>query len=332
MPIAPRWKTPPSRGAGWGVGLLLACAMLWGTSGTALAQACSMNNSLTMDFGTVNAQGASVTAKLNYSCTDDPHHTKTYYYQMCLFIGPGSASAGQPTRRLDNGQGSALRYDLFADPAHTQPIGAQGTTPVYQFFMKVPPKQPGVATASIYGHLYPGQSVPALGMYAEAGLPVTLRYSRSETGFPSTADCSGEGGNSTHYSGDIRAQYANSCTVSATAMHFGRRPPPTSAVQATSDITVQCAPQTAWKIGLGNGQHHDGSTRHMAGSSGTIAYRLYRDSAHTQAWGNEPGSMLAGATNHHGDPATVRVHGEVPPHPDAAMGRYTDTVVVTLYY
>jgi spore coat protein U-like protein len=319
----------------WFMMLILIGASL-GLATPAVAQSCYVNGAFGMNFGTVGTSGRAATSQLTYTCAPDySGANQTYYYQICIYIGPGDWSAGQPTRRMSNYNGAFLNYDLFADPARAQIIGAPGTTPVYRVYTAVPPGSPVTANASIYGWVYPGQSVPAVQAYQEQSHQGLIRYRYATNGFPNSEDCTvgGIGGGSVGFgSSGVLATYENSCTIVVTDLDFGPVPPPQTSVYATSSIRVQCAPGTTWKLGLDNGQHYDGIMRRMAGAGGYVKYQLYIDESRTNIWGNDAISMVVGTTDVTGSSQTVTVYGAVPPQPDASGGFYADTIIATLYY
>ena len=303
----------------------------------AQAQSCHVSGAFGMNFGTVTASGKSATSSVTYVCAPDYSGGQTYYYQVCLYLGPGDWSAGQPTRRMTNYNGAYLDYDLFADPAHTQLIGGVGTTPVYQQQVAVAPGVTETYHAPVYGQVYAGQSVPAVAGFQEQGIQGLLRWRYGTAAVPAASDdCSsgGNGGGSLGFSSSgVLATFENACWVSAADLDFGSVTPPEHRIDVQSEIRLQCPVGTAWRLGLDNGQHYAGGQRRMARTAGGfVAYELYRDPERTQAWGNTDDSMASGSVGADGSAVNVSVYGAVPPQPDAVPGVYRDVVVVTLYY
>lgn len=317
-----------------------AIALAWGALGLASqsvhAESCYVGGAFGMNFGVVTSSGRAATSSVSYVCEPDYSRSDhTVYYQLCVYIGSGESSAGQTPRRMSNYNGAYLHYELFSDPAHTLPIGAAGSTPVYQVFLAVPPGAPQSAQAPVHGWVYPGQSVPAVAGFQEQGLPGLLRYRYSTTGFPASPDCGsgGTGGGSASFgSSGVLASFENGCWVVATDLDFGRVDPPLNPVREAASIRIQCAPGTSWKVGLDNGQHFDGAMRRMAGAGGFVRYQLYLDQARTHVWGNDENSLARGTTDSSGNSLSLTVYGEVPPQPAAERGSYADTIIVTLYY
>lgn len=326
LPLQRFWRLAP-----WLVAALLAWAPLTGH-----AQQCHVNGAFGMDFGTVNSSGKSAVSSVQFTCQN--YVAPVEYFQLCLFMGPGQFSAGQPTRRMYNyGNGAYLNYDLFSDAAHTSRIGAPGSTPVYRLSMTVVDGQQSSGNATIHGWVYPGQSVPATNNFQEQGINGTLRYRFSSSPFTGAVDCSsgGQGGGTVSFnSSGVRAAFDNSCQAKVTAadLDFGQTPPPGTAITATSNIAVTCPAQTAWRLGLDNGLNYSGGWRRMAGSGGYISYQMYRDATRSLPWGNTTGTTYDNTTPANGGTINVTVHGLVPAQPTAAPGTYSDTITVTLTY
>ncbi|WP_158543546.1 Csu type fimbrial protein [Dyella solisilvae] len=300
------------------------------------AQSCYVSGSFGMNFGAVTRNGGSSSSDVDIECSPDyTGANRTFYYRVCMYMGPGASSAGQPTRRMTNYNGSYLNYDLFADPAHTQLIGDVGSTFNYQVESVVPPGAVVALHDFVYGLVYPNQSVPASYQYQEVGILGTVRYRYNTVSGSTSPDCSSGGlggGTTTFNTSGVLATFENSCTVTATDLDFGQVSTPTQAVNGLSTILVQCPANTTWQVGLDNGLNYNAGLRRMSGQGNFVSYQLYRDASRTQVWGNTPDAMSTGATDASGNPVDITVYGQVSAQPDAPAGQYADTVVVTLYY
>jgi spore coat protein U-like protein len=299
------------------------------------SQTCFVNGAFGLNFGAVTSSGRAAASSLSFTCQPDFTTGHPLYYQACIYMNPGDWSVGQPTRRMTNYNNAFINYDLFSDPAHTLKIGPPGSTPVYQVQAATTGFNPVTTNSPIYGLVYPGQAVPAVGYFQEEGIHGLVRYRFSSAGFPASADCTagGTGGGSVTFdSSGVVATFENACWVAATDMDFGSVPPPQAPLREHGSIRVQCAPGTAWRVGLDNGQNFDGVMRRMAGPRGYVLYQLYRDESNTQVWGNDSASMVPGTTDAAGNTASLTVYGQVPAQPNAAAGGYIDTVIATLYY
>lgn len=319
----------------WVAGLL-ACLALTCMASPVRAQSCYVSGALGLNFGTVSSSGKAASATVTYTCAPDYSALgNTFYYELCLYIGPGDWSVGESSRRMSDYNGNFLRYDLFSDPAHTQIIGVPGTPPVYRLAAVIAPGSPQTATAPIHGWLYPGQSVPARHGYQEQGLQGLLRYRYGVNAVPSSEDCAtgGLGGGSVLFrSSGVLARFENGCWIGAGDLDFGQVPPPTQAIDASSSIRLQCPAGTAWRLELDNGLHYGGGSRRMAGTGGVVAYGLYLDAGRTRPWGAGPDDAASGTIDAAGGEFNLTVYGQVPAQPGIAPGFYKDTVVATLYY
>ena len=120
------------------------------------------------------------------------------------------------------------------------------------------------------------------------------------------------------------------CTItSASALNFGSTGILSAAIPQTSTINVICS--------SGTGSGATVATRKMTNSGNTVNYSLYRDTNHTQVWGNTVGTdTVAGTGDGLAAGQTYTVYGLVPAQttPPAAAGgtTYSDTITVTVTY
>jgi len=122
--------------------------------------------------------------------------------------------------------------------------------------------------------------------------------------------------------------------TSAADLAFGTSGVIQSAINATSNIGVQCTNTTPYNVGLsaGAGSGATVATRKMtSGAGATVNYSLYRDTARTQVWGNTVSTDTVSGTGN-GAVQTLTVYGSVPAQTTPAAGNYTDTVQVTVTY
>jgi len=123
--------------------------------------------------------------------------------------------------------------------------------------------------------------------------------------------------------------------TSVSNLAFGTSGVIQSAINGTSVIGVQCTNTTPYDVGLsaGTGPGATVTNRKMAAGAGgaTINYQLFRDSAHTQVWGDNISSNTESGIGN-GSIQTLTVYGVVPAQTTPAAGNYTDTVQVTITY
>ncbi|HVC12933.1 MAG TPA: spore coat U domain-containing protein [Burkholderiales bacterium] len=141
----------------------------------------------------------------------------------------------------------------------------------------------------------------------------------------------------------VSANVPKNCTLgTVNALAFGAYNPGAGAVNATTNIVVNCTKNTAFNIGLDAGTTVGGSTttRLMTdGATDTLQYTLWQDSGHATNWGNTVGTdTLAGTGSGMGggNAITETVYGQIPDNPtnQAAVpaASYTDSITVTVTY
>ncbi|TCM19654.1 spore coat protein U-like protein [Novosphingobium sp. PhB165] len=133
----------------------------------------------------------------------------------------------------------------------------------------------------------------------------------------------------------VTATVLPSCTVTATALAFGNYNPLSGTpTDGTSTITVNCTTGTSYTVGLNAGGTSGATvtTRQMLLSTNALNYALYRDSGHTNNWGNTPGTDTPASAPATTTAAALTVYGRIPALQNVPAGSYTDTVTVTVNY
>src|SRR5215471_18059608 len=102
---------------------------------------------------------------------------------------------------------------------------------------------------------------------------------------------SAQGGGQSSANMQVNANVIRKCTISAQPMAFGNYDPvqanATAPLDGQTTLTVACTKGTAVSIGMDAGTNAQGSTRRMtSGAGGFLTYEAYRDSSHTQRWGD----------------------------------------------
>jgi spore coat protein U-like protein len=121
---------------------------------------------------------------------------------------------------------------------------------------------------------------------------------------------------------------------SADDLDFGSTGVIASAIDAASEIAVQCTDGTPFNIGLnqGAGAGATVASRLMTGpGSETVQYSLYTNPSRTTVWGNTIGTDTVTGTGT-GAEQTFTVYGRVPAQTTPGPGTYTDVVTVTMTY
>jgi spore coat protein U-like protein len=134
----------------------------------------------------------------------------------------------------------------------------------------------------------------------------------------------------------VQAVINASCNVAATTLNFGTYDPASgTALTGSSTVNVFCTSgtpyTTALNVGTGGGSF---TTRAVASGGNTLNYNLYRDSAHSQVWGDGTGSTFTVSGTGSGlltaNPLTV--YGQMPTAQDQPPGTYTSTITVTVTF
>jgi spore coat protein U-like protein len=321
------------------VWLMLAAGMSF--SGTAhAATTCSITSMSNLTFGTVDPTGATVdvTATLDYQCVFTGFLTASSV-SLCFNVGSGSGGATFAPRVMKSGI-EPMNFQIYADAARTQIWGAStapGIPPVattLQFPLTI-----GSATRNgsltLYGRIPTGQTTLATGNYASAfaGNNALMTYGAAEALLapPVYPTCTLTGNDNFDF--NVSATVAPRCQIgTATDMSFGSIPSNFASNQdQTSIVTMTCTRNTAWQVGLDNGQNSVGTTRRMLGGGRTIVYELYRDSGRMLRWGATFNSdTLIGSGN--GSAQPLSVYGRVAPQAAVPAGAYSDKITVTVTF
>lgn len=126
------------------------------------------------------------------------------------------------------------------------------------------------------------------------------------------------------------------CAITVQSIVFGNVDPSlTVPARTISEYTITCAEPATLTIALGpslvTGRVTDRRLRH-AYRQATLSYNLYQDASATQVWGDGAGAapapmqvQVAAKTTFSG-----RIFAEIFPQPDAWIGDYNDSVVMTV--
>jgi spore coat protein U-like protein len=231
-------------------------------------------------------------------------------YQVSINAGTGSGAT--ITNRLMTGPGGALLgYELFSDAGHTSNWGdTSGTGWVTGTGTNKN------QTLTVFAQLPSNEYAPP-GNYTDA----TVTVSVSGAGLTTVTN---------HF--NVKATLVVACNVAANPLNFGVYS--TSQIDATSTIFVTCTNTTAYNVGLDAGTA-TGATltnRSMTGPGGAfLGYKLFRDSARTNNWGNTVGTDTISGTGT-GAPQSLTVYGRIPASQYVTPGSYADTIVATVTY
>ena len=256
----------------------------------------------TVSFGSYNpTTPVSVTGTVTVTCSSG------LAYHVGLNAGYGSGAT--TTTRIMNSGANLMSYQLFRDSAHTLNWGNNSPSDTLN----------GTGTGSaqaltVYALLPAGQYLKP-GSYTDT-ITVAITSSLSPTTFQF----------------GVNATALSTCSVSATALNFGVYSG--ALINTTSTVTVTCSNSTSYNVGLnaGVGSGATVTNRKMTSpASATLKYALYRNSTHTQNWGNTVGrDTVAGTGNGTAQPLTV--YGQMGASQSGNPAVYTDTITATITY
>jgi spore coat protein U-like protein len=129
------------------------------------------------------------------------------------------------------------------------------------------------------------------------------------------------------------------CVVSATALNFGTAGVLSTALTASSALSVLCTNTTPYNIGLDAGTVPNSTVanRLMAGTASgntgsTVAFELYLDAAEKTIWGSQQNSANIVTGTGTGVAQSIPIYGQVPAQATPAPDTYQTTVTATVYF
>jgi spore coat protein U-like protein len=119
------------------------------------------------------------------------------------------------------------------------------------------------------------------------------------------------------------------CKVGAASLGFGTYGAgQTADLRAQGSIAYEGCGTSQIKVELDGGTSRNTSARTLVGSGGSkLAYQLYRDSARSKVWGTGSNALTFSPSSGTG---SLVVYGSIPGGQSVPVGRYTDTVLVTI--
>ena len=127
----------------------------------------------------------------------------------------------------------------------------------------------------------------------------------------------------------VRAQVTKTCTIVANDLDFGVYNSSQQS-RASTNLSVQCTPLTAFAVEIGPGGSGNRNDRWMSGP-GTLRYGLFKDGGYTQPTVTT-GSDFTGQSDPQGAAVTFQLYGQIASAQQVPAGNYLDTVTVTVTY
>jgi len=308
--------------------LLVACPLFQGRAAAGPAS-CTLSGP-TMTFGTINIfSSATTSGNATLTCTN---HGVARTIYACLSIGTGTGGTTATNRTLAFGS-NAIPIQITGGASWPSQIG-NGTSYPMEGVVSFGVLQNGSGSYNfpLVVTIPTPSSLPTPGTYASSFTGTDFQVYWDTTS-QSTCAALAAAGTATTATGTFStsAIVASQCGVSATSMNFGSASLLTAALSATAQVSVSCNATLPVTIALDNGATGTGPTsRLMTAGSNTIQYGIYKDSGHSQPWGNTVGVNTAAGT---GPAATLTAYGQVPAQsPAPTPGSYADVVGVTVTY
>lgn len=283
----------------------------------------------TLQLGTANALGSSTAStNINVTC-NNYNNNQPISYKMCLTIDSITPAGDDPRQMINYNTypASLLQYQLYYDAAQSRKIPSSKlkTQAQCQTFQLQANAGTQNNLIKLYGRVLPGQNVPA--KFYETNSVMLKLYYASKYGLeaPSDSEVLGQPNTATN-NFVVNSNYENSCLIqSATDIDFGTVEQIKSPISGSGSIRLACPQGTKMQVSLNEGLNAAGPQRRMRNMSGDyIQYNLYRDANRSQAWVNNNFYPV--------DEQTIQIYANVMPQPIRSVGRYSDTVTITLTY
>lgn len=296
-------------------------------SSSAYAESCWVSGG-NLSLGTANIQG-SMTASTDITVTCNSNWSQPVTYKICMVVDSIDPAAKDPRTMInyDNYPASLLNYNLYYDVARTRKIpnsDAKNTAQCQSVQVGANTGNPSTLV-KIYGQVLAGQNVPA-GSYKTNSTSIKLYYAyRYGLETPSDLEALASQNSSTNNI-VVNSNYENSCLIlSASDIDFGSVELLNNTLYRSGTIQLACPMGTNMKVSLNNGINPLGSQRRMKNSLGSyIQYSLYQDPSHSNIWQADTSYSITHQT--------IPVYAMLPSQSISSIGKYSDTITVTLTY
>lgn len=134
---------------------------------------------------------------------------------------------------------------------------------------------------------------------------------------------------------------ALSCTVSASATHFGTYSPfDPVALDGAGNVQVTCGNLVnilvSYTVALSTGSSGSHAARRMSNGPHLLTYNLYTNAGRSTVWGDGSGGSSVVAESYLllllSDQRSYPVYARIPAGQNVAPGSYADTIVITVNY
>ncbi len=294
-----------------------------------------------LDFGLVDPTDRTTTATIDYRCDTKGGDGAQTTVRMCFAIGAGIASGSTESDRRMTNLFDSLPFGIYKDASHTESWGDDAAPPRYlehPISYSLNPAGNGKASGRITVHGYiPDLWGAAAGLYGSYFGDTELTFRYNDDGNPANDPVScdsgpGEAGSRDRFPFFVWADLPRRCDVRATRMDFGTiyNSASTGNLTSTSTISLECTNRMAWRVGLNNGLHFNGSSRQLCSGSACVPYQLNRPPGDGGGpWGNTSDADTVDGTS---DQEELTVNGVISDQPVPQAGIYSDTITVIVTY
>lgn len=134
---------------------------------------------------------------------------------------------------------------------------------------------------------------------------------------------------------NVKLNIVSGCDITnsgANDLDFGTHSVLVNDLEEQTDIKIACTTGQSYEMVLDKGVNGASvNDRKMVSGANNVSYNLYKDSAHTQLWGDVAGQGVTGTGT--GSEETKTIYGLVPATGTApAVGNYLDTVTISFIY
>lgn len=286
----------------------------------------------TLNFGTVNLAAGTTfdtSGALHVTCRGTPNTT----VRVCQNIaaGSGGAASGNNPRYLTDGT-NLLHFNIYKDVGHTTIRGSYaGPNTPLQIDLALNASGTGSATTQVFAQIAANQQGLPANIYTSnfAGGQASITYDYAAANTCATIGASHE----TATPFEVSANDPKTCTLTASPLDFGSFTSTSAPHFGSTTVTATCTSGTAYSISLNSGLNGTSSpmTRAMQFAANLLSYNLYKDSGHSQVWGDTGADIVTGLTGT-GSTQTLSVYGAVPIQTTPNPGTYRDFVIVTVTY
>lgn len=277
-------------------------------------------------FGTVSA-GASATTSMNVTATCQGSYGKSVWFRVCL-----QPATEILTMNTNTSPAYSFKFQVFTASDMTR---ALDTSNAAELTMIAGDNESVSGQFRLVGRTMSGQTGLPAQEYFNYYFPLTMKWTSAER--EEMLPACQVGTMVAPYPASATATVKNTCAISGVSvLNFGSLmggQTPQLRGTAQNSISIQCPVGTAYSVGLGDGQHFNGSQRQLCSVEGEcVTYGIWKDAAATKAWGNVPGATALDVSSSSGESSRYVVYGVLPAQPWPSPGTYTDTVIITLWY